>query len=253
MKKIVVVGLIVVLGILFIVQNSDARWRRKKVEKQPQPTEPVVMKTIALGDVNVGNSGGGQQAYEVKETIQMMLKKEIEKKGKGRFNVIITSPAVVVEGSQPDASKMPTISSKPTQAEIMKYMAQMQQFQKQMSGQVKVHKPVTADAYFEFSVADSQGGMSASGIPSEIGQFVDVPVSIGSMSAKSSKIQLICTMREPASGQLLDRYAAKASSVRVQNIMGYSSYDYGDDAMTRESLFKSAVRKCGKWIVDKAK
>lgn len=247
MKKIVAIGLVVVLGLLFVVQDSDAR-RRKKAE---EPTEPIVMKTIALGDVNVGSSGGGQQAYEVKETIQMLMKKEIEKKGKGRFNVTITSPAVVVEGSKADASDMPSISSKPTQAEVMKYMAQMQQFQKQMSGQVKVHKPVSADAYFEFSVADSQGGMSASGVPSEIGQFVDVPFSIGSMSTKSSKIQLICTMRDPASGQLMDRYAAKASSVKMQNIMGYSSYDYGNDAMTRERLFKSAVNKCAKWIVEK--
>ena len=129
----------------------------------------------------------------------------------------------------------------------------MQQWQKQMSGEVKVHKPVAADAYVEFRVSSSKGGTDIGGAASTIGSFTGINTSFANMSTKSSRMYLICTMRDPATGALQDRYTAKASSVKVQNLAGYTSYNYGDDDITRERLFKRAAKKCAKWISSKVK
>jgi hypothetical protein len=182
-----------------------------------------------------------------------LVKRELEKIGKGRYNVKITSPAVVIEGAAPKASTMPTLSSgrTPTQKEMMQYMAQMQQWQNQASGKVKVHKPVVADVFVEFRISNSKGGTDVGGAASTISRFTGVNTSFANLSTKSSKMYLICTMRDPASGALIDRYNAKASSVKIRNLAGYTSYDYGDDEITRENLFKRAARKCAKWIKSK--
>jgi hypothetical protein len=58
-------------------------------------------------------------------------------------------------------------------------------------------------------------------------------------------------MRDPRTGALIDKHTSKASSVRVKNIAGYSDYDYGSDEMTRERLYKSAIKECAKWIESK--
>lgn len=213
------------------------------------------VKTIAIGDVDAGYSMSGQKAYDVKETIQILLKKDLEKIGKGNYVVKITSPAVVTEGQKAPEASFPTLpeGKQPTQKDMAKYMAQMQQWQKQMTGEVKVHKPVAADAYVDLAVRSGQSSVDTGGAMSTVSQFTGVYTSAGDVSTKSTKVDLVCTLRDPATGELQDRYVAKASSVKFRNIAGVTSYDYGDDSITQEKLFKSAVQKCAKWIAQQVK
>lgn len=210
-------------------------------------------KVIALGDVDVGYDIAGQRAYDVKETIQVGLKKEIEKQGKGSYVVNIVSPAVVTEESQPEPADLPEMPTDraPTQKEMAKYMAAMQQYQKQMSGQVKTHKPVAADAYFDFRVVSGTSEADTGGAASTIGEFTGHYPSVVDMSTKTTKVYVVATMRDPKTGSLIDKHTAKASSTKVRNIAGYTDYNYGSDEMTREGLYKSAIKECAKWITGK--
>ncbi len=207
-------------------------------------------KVIAIGDVNVASDIAGQNAYDVKETIQVGLKKELEKRSKGKYTVNIVSPAVVSEGSKPEAAELPEMPEgrAPTQKEMAKYMAAIQQYQKEMSGQVKKHKPVAGDAYFDFRLASGQRETDTGGVASTIGSYTGLNTSAGDVGTKTTKVYLIATMRDPRTGELMDKYTAKASSVKVRNIAGYSDYSYGSDEMTREGLYKSAIKECAKWI-----
>jgi Skp family chaperone for outer membrane proteins len=210
------------------------------------------VKTVAIGDVEAGYDTHGRKPADVKETIQILMKKRLEKLGKGAIQANIVSPAVVVEGSQPKASNFPTLPTNraPTQKEMAQYMAAIQQWQKQATGQVKTFKPASEQYYVDFSVSGGKSGMDTSGIDSTIGQFGgSLPTDIADVGTKSVKVDLICTMRNPQTGALVDRYVAKASSVKVKNLAGYTSYDYGNDAREIESLFNSAVKKCAKWMV----
>ena len=243
MKNRYLVSLVVILLAVTFVSVASARRKSKT-------PEPVTIKTIAIGDVDAGNDVNGRKAVDVKETIQILMKRGLEKEGRGRFQINIVSPAVVVEGSEPAAANIPALPTNraPTEQELAKYMGAMQQYQKQMSGQVRVHKPVAADAYVDFSVSSGKGGMDTGGLASTIGQFTNVPTSIGNVGTSSVKVNLVCTLRDPASGTLVDRYVAKASSVKVKNVAGYTSYDYGNDVATIERLFNSSVKKCAKWV-----
>jgi hypothetical protein len=207
-------------------------------------------KVVAIGDVDAGYSMSGQKAYDVKETIQLGLKKELEKLGKGSYSVNIVSPAVVTEGSEPEAVELPELPQDraPTQKEMAKYMAAMQRFQKQMTGEVKVHKPVSADYFFEFRVESSSGGADTGGMASTIGGIAGVDTSLGDVSTKKERVNLVATMRDPRTGSLMDKHVSKATSVKFRNLGGYTSYDYGDDSVSREKLFSSAIRDCAKWM-----
>lgn len=255
-NKLILVVFVLCIS-LFFSGIADARKfsdaSKQKAAKQEDAVLVAPSKTIALGDVDAGYSMSGQKASDVKETIQLMLKKELEKVGKGRYAVKITSPAVVAENAPLSSAEMPMLPTDraPTPQEMSKYLATMQRWQQQMSGQVKVHKAVTADAFFEFAVSSGQGGVSTGGVTSTVGDFVDIPTGIGNVDTSSSRMDLVCTMRDPATGELLDRYVAKASSVKVRNLMGFTSYDYGEDTRTKENLFRSAVSKCAKWISTK--
>lgn len=219
-----------------------------------QETAPT--KTVALGDVDAGYDMSGGKAYSVKEDIQIGLKKEIEKYGKGRLSVKITSPAVVAGGSEAAGSvEMPVLPADrmPTQAEISRYMAEMQKWQKIQSGQLKVHSPVAADYFFDFKVQSGESGVDTGGAASTLGSLTGLDTSIGQVSTKSSKVYLVCTQRDPATGVLQDRHTAKASSVKVKNLGGYTSYDYGDNSIARQRLFDSAIKQCARWIASVAK
>lgn len=215
--------------------------------EEPQP------KTIAIGDVDVGLDVGGQKAYDVQETIQLGLKKELEKKSKGRYAVTIVSPAVVAKGSEPPPAELPEMPTDraPTQKELAQYLASMQQWQKQMTGQVKAHKPVQADAYFDLKVVSGMSGFDTSGAAGTIRDFAGVTTSAGDLATKVTKVHLVATMRDPQTGALLDKHTAKASSVKFRNVAGATSYDYGSDEMTHEHLFASAIKECAKWIGEK--
>lgn len=217
--------------------------------------QEAAQKVIAIGDVDAGYDIGGQRAYDVKETIQIGLKKELEKQGKGKYVVNIVSPAVVTEGAQPEPANLPEMPTNraPTQKEMAKYMAAMQQMQKQMTGQVKTHKPVAANAYFDFKVASGISGGDTTGGASTIGEYTGLNTSVGDIGFKSTKVYLVATMRDPKTGELIDKHTAKASSVKFKNVAGYTSYDYGSDEMTRESLFKPAIKDCAKWIAEQVK
>lgn len=233
---------IIILGMLSIASSAFA-----------EDAAPSASKVIAIGDVETGYDTGGQKGYELKETIQLGLKKEIEKLGKGRLTATIVSPAVVTAGSQPEPADLPDLPTDraPTQKEMATYMAAMQQYQKQMMGQIKTHKPVAADAYFDIRVASGQSGVDTGGIAGEIGSLTGLNTSIGDISTKSTKVYLIATMRDPKTGALIDKHTTKASSVKVRNIAGYSDYDYGSDELTRERLFASAIKDCAKWMTEK--
>jgi len=222
----------------------------KRSKKEQVDTKTVTVKTIAIGDVDAGYTMGGSKPADVKETVQLAMKKQLEKLGKGAYNIKITSPAVVVAGSDPGEGDFPTLSTgrAPTQKEMARYMAAMQRWQNQMTGKVKVHKPVAADAYVEFKLQGSKGGMDTSGAASTIGSLAGIDTSLGNISTKTTKVYLVCTMRDPQTGALIDRYTAKTSSVKFRNLGGFSSYDYGNDDIARERLFKSAVSKCAKWV-----
>lgn len=248
--------LVVFFAILIAVSISTlSSGRSKKTEKQPADTGTAgAAKTIAIGDVDAGYNMNGEKAYDVKETIQLELKKELEKLGNGMYSVIITSPAVVAEEKEnevkaPPAPKNGILSAK----EMAKYMAVLQKQQQALSGQVKVHKPVSADSYFDFRVESGSGGGDTGGVASTIGRFTGLDTSMANMSAQSTKIHLVCTMRDPASGQMIDRYIAKASSVKFTDIGGYRSYNYGGNFETRQKLFSKAVRDCAKWMIGKVR
>ncbi len=217
--------------------------------------EEGTSKVIAIGDVDAGYDISGQRAYDVKETIQIGLKKEIEKLGKGQYSVKIVSLAVVTGGKEPEAVEMPEMPTDraPSQKEMAKYMAAMQQMQKEMTGQVKRHKPVSADAYFDFRVASGESGADTGGIAGTIGHYGGIDTTAGDVSTKSTKIYLTATQRDPKTGELMDKHTSKASSVKFRSMAGYTSYDYGNDEITREKLFSSAVKDCAKWIVNAVK
>lgn len=238
MKKV-----FITLGLLFVVIAIP-------LYLAAQDAKP---KVIALGDVEASYDVGGQHSYDVKETIQLGIKKQLEKIGKDRYEVNIVSPAVVTAGSEPEPADLPEMPTNraPTQKEIAKYMAAMQQMQKQMTGQVKTHKPVKADAYFDFKVVSGISGGDTTSAASTVGEFTGLNTAAGDVGVKTTKIYLIATMRDPKTGALLDKYTAKASSVKFRNIAGYTDYDYGSDEMARERLFSSAVKDCSKWISNK--
>ncbi len=208
-------------------------------------------KIVAIGDVDAGYSISGQKAYDVKETIQINLKKEIEKLCKQNCTVKIVSPAVVVEGQKAedveDFPEMPT-NRPPTQKEMAKYIAAMRQMQKQMTGELKTHKPVDADYYFDFKVTSGQSDTDTGQAAYTFETLTGINTSPADLSMKSTKIYLTATRRDPKTGTLIDKYTAKASSTKVRNLAGYTSYDYGDDEITRERLFSSAIKNCAKWI-----
>jgi hypothetical protein len=208
-------------------------------------------KVIAIGDVDAGYSMSGQKAYDVKETIQINLKKEIEKDCKGSCIVKIVSPAVVVEGAKAEPAEefpeMPT-NRAPTQKEMAAYIAAMRQMQKQMTGEVKTHKPVDADYYFDFKVSSGQSGMDTGGAAYTVEHLTGLDTSHADVSTKSTKVYLTATRRDPRTGTLIDKHVAKASKVRFRNVAGYTSYDYGNDELERERLFSSAIKSCAKWI-----
>jgi len=214
------------------------------------PAEEASQKVIAIGDVDAGYDISGQRAYDVKETIQIGLKKELEKRGKGLYTVKIVSPAVVTEGKEPEPANLPEMPTNraPTQKEMAKYMAAMQQMQKEMTGQVKKHKPVAADAYFDFRVTSGESSQDTGGAASTIGYYSGINTHVGDMATKTTKVYLTATQRDPKTGELVDKHTAKASSVKFRNVAGYTSYDYGSDEMARESLFKFAIKDCAKWI-----
>lgn len=201
-------------------------------------------KVIAIGSVEVGPELGGERAYDIKETIQLGLKKEIEARGKGRLVGSIVSPAAA---EIPGPPQLPT-DRPPTQKEIANYTAAVQQWQRQISGDVRVHKPVAADAYFDFKVVSGQSSTDTGGAASVIGRMTGVDTSLGDVSTKTTKVYLIVTMRDPRTGTPLDRYTSKATSMKFQNIGGFSSYDYGNDEIARQKLLSSAIRDCSKWI-----
>lgn len=213
--------------------------------------EEGAQKVVAIGDVDAGYSMSGKKAYDVKETIQINLKKEIEKECKGSCVAKIVSPAVVVEGSKAEATmqfpEMPT-NRAPTQKEMAQYMAAMQQMQKQMTGEVKTHKPVDADYYFDFTVSSGQSGMDTGGAAYTVESLTGLNTSPADVSTKSTKVYLTATQRDPKTGTLIDKHTAKASKVKVRNMAGYTSYDYGNEELDRERLFSSAIKSCAKWI-----
>lgn len=211
------------------------------------------LKVIAIGDVETGSALGGGGTSGMKETIQLGLKKEIEKQGKGRLVVQIVSPEAMAEGTQAEAATIPAMPTNraPTQKEMTQYLAAMQQWQQRMTGQGKTHRPVAADAYFDLRLASGTSGVDTSGAASTIGSLTGLDTSFGSVSTKTTKVYLIATMRDPKTGAPLDQYTAKASSVHIRNIAGYSEDDYGSDELTREDLFSSAIKDCAKWIASK--
>jgi hypothetical protein len=212
-------------------------------------------KTVALGDVQMGYDGSSQKSYEVKETIQIGLKKRLEKLSKGSYNVEIVDPAVVTRGSKPAATAMPTMPTDraPTQNEIAQYMASMQQMQRQMMGQVKVHQPVNADDYFEFRISSSKSDTDTGMTASSIAGYSGYDTTPGDVSFKRTKLYLIATQRNPKTGALIDKHTCKASATKVRNIAGYTTYNYGNDEITRERLFKKAIKDCAKWINGRVK
>lgn len=247
-KRRFVWALIVLVCTLLV---ADVYARRKK-ESLPPPETPGVSKTIAIGDVDAGYDMNGGQAWQVKETIQLALKRELEKKG---YVVKITSPAVVTESYQEEGAGLPALPTNraPTQEELNRYMGAMQKLQMQQSGKVKVHKPVAADAFFEFRIQSGSGSSDTGGVARTIGDLTGLDTSWGSMSTSTTKMYLVCDMRDPASGALEDRHTAKASSVKFKNLGGYTSYDYGNDIEARERLFNKAVTDCAKWIGEKVR
>lgn len=248
MKNSKVLAVLLLVVVCLFSLSVDA-----KKNKQGN-AEPGTVKTIAIGEVDAGYDTHGRKPADVKETIQILMKKQLEKIGKGSIQANIVSPAVVVEGAQPGASNFPTLPTNraPTQKEMAAYMASMQQWQKQATGEVKTFKPVSEDYYIEFTVSGGKSGMDTSGIGSTVGQFGgNLPTEFIDLGAKSVKLDLICTVRNPKTGTLEDRYVAKASSIKVKNLAGYSSYDYGNDAREIERLFNSAVNKCAKWVTGK--
>lgn len=218
--------------------------------------EPVkrATKSVVIGDVQVGSAAGGSNSKDVKETIQMGLKKQLEKKSKGNYSVSISNPTADAGDKEksPEMSALPT-NRQPTQAEIMKYMKAMQKMQSEMMSDTRKFSPVIADAYFDFKLQTSKSEVDTGSAASIIGDFAGVDTSVGDISTKSTNVYLICSMRNPASGDLIDRYTAKVSSVKFRNIAGVSSYYYGDDGIERERLFSQAVKKCAKWMNKKLK
>lgn len=206
---------------------------------------------VAIGDVDAGYSMSGGKAYDAIETIQINLKKQIEKECKGRCVAKIVSSAVVVEGSKPEVTtqfpELPT-NRAPTQKEMTQYMAAMKRMQKEMTGEVKVHKPVDADYYYDFKVSSGQSGMDTGGAAYTIESMTGLDTSVADVSTKSTKVYLTATRRDPKTGTLIDKHTAKASKVKVRNMAGYTSYDYGNDELERERLFSSAIKSCAKWI-----
>ncbi len=217
--------------------------------------EGAAKKTVALGDVQMGYDGSSQKSYEVKETIQIGLKKRLEKLSKGSYTVEIVDPAVITKGSKPKAAEMPTMPTDrvPTQSDIAQYMAAMQQMQKQMTGEVRVHQSVNADDYFEFRISSSKSDVDTGMAASSIAGYSGFDTTPGDVSYKRTKLYLIATQRNPKTGALIDKHTCKASSTKVRNVAGYTTYNYGDDEITRERLFKKAIKSCAKWINSKVK
>lgn len=239
---------IVLCLVIFVSMQVSARQQKQ----ESTSSEPVSSKTIALGDVVGSNASSPSDAAGVKEAVQILVKKELEKIGKGRYNVNIVSSTVAREDKEDSFPALPE-NRAPTAAEMAKFTAAMQKMQMKMSGQ-PTFKPVKADAYVDFRIQSGSGSVDTSGVAGTIGQLSGIDTSLGSLSTSSTKLYLVCNMRNPADGMIIDRYTAKTSSVNIQNIAGFSSYDYGgQDETTKERLFSQAAVKCAKWISDRIK
>jgi len=205
-------------------------------------------KVVVLGEVKLSGSAVTQNEEDVKETIQMNIRNELEKRGKGKYIVNLAVP----EQSAPSGIET-EIPNSNSQA-LANHLAAIQKLQQQQQHPVRQgHVPVNADAYFDFRVSNSANETDTSGVADTVGNFIGYDTSLGSFSTRKFTVFLTVSMRDPKTGMLLDQHTAKSSSTKVRNVAGYSSYNYGNDSADIERLFSKTIKECVKWIDDKKK
>ncbi len=200
--------------------------------------------SVALGPVDVGQfSVAGDKPADVSETIQFMMKKELEGKGIGPISTVSASSAAA------EMPEMPTDRA-PTQKEMNAYMKAM----KQMTGQERAFKAVSADNYFEFKIRTERKHASTAEVTNTIGAFAGVNLSPARMSSDNTTVYLVCDQRDSRTGDLIDRFTAESTSVDLQEVGGYYQYSGGgDNYMKLQKLFQRSVKKCAGWMEKKLK
>lgn len=206
-------------------------------------------KVIAIGHVDTGGMGFSSMTPEqVGELFKLRAKKRIEEKG--NYKVILPKDAPVAKAKTSEPPQKPPTSA----AEAMRYAQDMQrEFQvqsAQMSGKY-VHKPVNADALYNFYVQTGSKRVSSGGVFGEIQYWTGAPVRDADFSSNSINMTLMCLRLDPKTGDLVDEYKAKASSTKVARVGGVSYYtmeDSSDPDRAFDRMFKRSLDKCIKWI-----
>lgn len=209
----------------------------------------VPKKVVAIGHVDTGGMGFSSMTPEqVGDLFKLRAKKRIEKKG--NYTVILPKDAPTPKSKTSEQpQKMPTNA-----ADAMRYVQEMQQQFARQSAQMSgkyVHKPVNADALFNFYVQTGSKQVSSGGVFGEIQHWTGAPVGDADFSSSSISMTLMCLRLDPKTGDLMDEYKAKASSTKVARVAGVSYYtmeNTSDPDRAFDRMFKRSLDKCIKWM-----
>ncbi len=207
-------------------------------------------KVIAIGHVNTSRIGfSSLTPKQLGDLFKMRAKNELEKTG--RYVVIIPK----YDEKDIDASQQAKPQKTPkTAAEAMKYAQEMQKQFELMAAKAQgqyVHKPVAAQALFNFNVSTGSRHVTTGGIFSEIESLSGAPIGGADFSSDSINLTLTCFDLDPESGQIEGDYKAKASSTRVARVGGVSYYTMENTSnpdRAFDRMFKRSLGKCISWI-----
>lgn len=207
-------------------------------------------KVIAIGHVNTSRMGfSSLTPKQLGDLFKMRAKKELEKTG--RYIVII--PKYEEEDIDAEQKAAPQKTPK-TAAEAMKYAQEMQKQFEIMAAKAQgqyVHKPVAAQALFNFSVSTGSRHVTTGGLFSEIEYLSGAPLGGADFSSDSLHLTLTCYDLDPESGKIEADYQAKASSTKVARVGGVSYYTMEDTSnpdRAFDRMFKRSLGKCISWI-----
>ncbi len=215
-----------------------------------EKSEGGLKKVIAIGHVNTSRMGfSSLTPKQLGDLFKMRAKDELEKTG--RYVVIIPK---YDEEDIDSEQKAETQKTPKTAAEAMKYAQEMQKQFEIMAAKAQgqyVHKPVAAQALFNFSVSTGSRHVTTGGLFSEMEYLSGAPIGGADFSSDSLNLTLTCYDLDPESGRIEADYQAKASSTKVARVGSVSYYTMEDTSnpdRAFDRMFKRSLEKCIDWI-----
>lgn len=220
-------------------------------------TKPIPLKkVVAIGYVDTGYLGFQQlEPDELSEMFRVRMKKELEKKGYAPVLAELGPAQTPTEIKVPELPKEIEDPQKLTLKDMQKIQAQIQQQMSQLQGYFRPqHRPVAAQALFQFSVQTGESYLDSGSVVGWAELFTQSDLSVADFSSESRKFNILITQHDPKSGQLQNQKLTKTSSTRLTRLMGsqfYSVYDSRNHEVTFSRLFGSAVKNAASWIDQK--